>query len=1013
MKRIRQSRLCFREGSSDKVYEVDLCQVDADKYVVNFRYGRRGSNLREGTKTSISVSLAEAERIFTNLVASKVKKGYREDSGVSQQGGSSPSPDSSPPAQAAAEREVAVLAALRGESPSWSVSRAIWRAGQLELAAAAPLLEPMLTDGIAPLREYSIIWALGRIGSPSSKQRLHRLVTAGMGDINRRLASEAIRLLCNDDERQQWTQSAWELVHPDIRAHKDDPAKLVETVMDRVSTEAKTYARSLYPLYFADHVGAHQAVAQAMRSVPLSANYFAQMRSIFKAAEFRRDAMMFGIIAHRFANTRPAVWSWDFDDQGGELSGPPFMRTTRNYLRRRVWRTLRQLGRDESPDFVRMATGVLLPYKDTDRQRPVERHYEPWSGSSRTLRWGPWGHTWTLSHLLFGNSNRFIPHSASTYFRVRDGAQADATPTKREESFSHLWDRTPQALLHLLDESRCEDVHRFAVKAVRDNHEFLAGLDVEAVVMIVSAPYEVTAEFGFELAQRYYDATNPNRRLVRAVISSVFALGRKQAQSWVRAHRPRFTTDSEFMATLILSRYGDNRSFVRALLTGAALSEDNARLIIGRVVAKLADASTLTHQQIAEAGDTLLGIFPREMATIGEQIIRDLLASPSVQVQEFGAKILLAHRTFATKPPDDILLALIDSRHGPIRKIGARLLGQLSDSDLLERRELIVHLASHELEDLRDGIRPALGRLVTQNHAFARSLAQLFATTLLRANPKGVPAHLVSLLTNELADQLGEVGRDLTLSLLRAKSPHAQELGGLLLARNLSADDLSITEMVRLASHDIRSVRKGIWAMCEANIDRLKLAMHGVVGLLDAKWDDSRQWALDFFERAFDDSDLSPAILVSICDSVRPQVQAFGRKLILERFQTTDGNEYVSKLSEHPSSDIQLFVSNFLERYAAGELDRLRQLRPYFLRVLSNINRGRVARQRCIAFLRAQAETNRDIAELVAQIFARQSATIAITHREPMIVAMAEIHRRYPDIALPIRFVPVEARHGV
>ena len=41
MRVIEQARLWFREGTSDKVYEVDLVELVAGQYVVNFRFGRR------------------------------------------------------------------------------------------------------------------------------------------------------------------------------------------------------------------------------------------------------------------------------------------------------------------------------------------------------------------------------------------------------------------------------------------------------------------------------------------------------------------------------------------------------------------------------------------------------------------------------------------------------------------------------------------------------------------------------------------------------------------------------------------------------------------------------------------------------------------------------------------------------------------------------------------------------------------------------------------------------------
>ena len=84
MKLIRQSKLELQEGNSDKVYEVDLCKAGEGDFLVNFRYGRRGSNLRDGTKTVFPVSLTQAESIFDKLVSEKTRKGYRvsEESGL-------------------------------------------------------------------------------------------------------------------------------------------------------------------------------------------------------------------------------------------------------------------------------------------------------------------------------------------------------------------------------------------------------------------------------------------------------------------------------------------------------------------------------------------------------------------------------------------------------------------------------------------------------------------------------------------------------------------------------------------------------------------------------------------------------------------------------------------------------------------------------------------------------------------------------------------------------------------
>ena len=77
MRVIDQVRLHDRDGSSDKVYEIDLVEVAPGQHVVNFRSGRRGAALRDGTKTPLPVDLARARTIYDRLVAEKEAGGYR------------------------------------------------------------------------------------------------------------------------------------------------------------------------------------------------------------------------------------------------------------------------------------------------------------------------------------------------------------------------------------------------------------------------------------------------------------------------------------------------------------------------------------------------------------------------------------------------------------------------------------------------------------------------------------------------------------------------------------------------------------------------------------------------------------------------------------------------------------------------------------------------------------------------------------------------------------------------
>ncbi|WP_061254253.1 WGR domain-containing protein [Leptospira interrogans] len=69
--------LYYQGDGSDKVYHVNI-DPEGDGYVVHFAFGRRGSSLQTGTKTSKPVSYEAAQKIMRQLVNSKMAKGYTE-----------------------------------------------------------------------------------------------------------------------------------------------------------------------------------------------------------------------------------------------------------------------------------------------------------------------------------------------------------------------------------------------------------------------------------------------------------------------------------------------------------------------------------------------------------------------------------------------------------------------------------------------------------------------------------------------------------------------------------------------------------------------------------------------------------------------------------------------------------------------------------------------------------------------------------------------------------------------
>jgi bifunctional non-homologous end joining protein LigD len=74
-----ETSLYYAQGSSDKEYHIQL-EKKGRGYVVNFKYGRRGSSLKSGTKTTAPIPLEDAQKIYSKLLKEKMSGGYVEGS---------------------------------------------------------------------------------------------------------------------------------------------------------------------------------------------------------------------------------------------------------------------------------------------------------------------------------------------------------------------------------------------------------------------------------------------------------------------------------------------------------------------------------------------------------------------------------------------------------------------------------------------------------------------------------------------------------------------------------------------------------------------------------------------------------------------------------------------------------------------------------------------------------------------------------------------------------------------
>lgn len=1073
MKLIKQITLYLKKDNSDKVYEIDLCKSGENKYVVNFRYGKRGAVLKDGTKTILPVSKDEAEKIYEELMNSKLKKGYREslsETGNEESPHSFPAgeavvaPQSSNPRHQAILNHIAFtlqklksntytsyIKASKGKTSQstsvWTIEKAVWRAGELKIKEAEPLLLDCLGRG-SEMLDYCAVWSLGFCavdkGAVISKL-LSIYDKPNAPEKVKRITTEALLKLFDDKQKEDFRSNLIKAIPEQLTdTMVNSPDEFPKKVKQYIGTADYKQADLLYALYLIDTELTRKAVIEMVKTAKMRPNSFQQIRHIFKASEYRRDGEIFGLIAYRFSKSKamfdgdshyPLHSQRDWTNREGVYkaiekpdSKYAYSSKTRAYFRRRVWRTLRRLGEMNDPDYIKMASGVLAPFTDNDGGSPRKSIYYRWSRVQTDGRWRYHSEKYTtdfdsfasfltFNHILYRNSFRY--HLLGKTWRCKEGYKpGDPEPNIREEAFPELWNTGYRKVLSLLGQSECQRVHSFGVKVLRDQKEFIDHPRSDDAKLLLSSKYEVSGKLGFELAMRLYNGLNPDIELVACMLNSAYLPARNQAKEWIRQSKERFINDVNFLYTAIISKHSDVRTFIMNILTTSYIDDTSSKQLFSRLISYVVlweaeiKRKDYYSEKLDEISKILLNAFPKYCQELGINVIVDLISHPLRQVQELGAKIVLQHKIYATQPPNEVLQSLINSKHLTVRQLGAELLGKLPDELLFERGQTFIDFLTHSEPVIRMSVRPTLKRLIRINPDFGNDMASLLIDKLFRIKNEEIQQYIVTIIKEDF-QTVQSLPLERIWKLLNAKDTAIQELGGHFLQRSDKLSTLTVEDILKLSDKDVLLVRELAWSLCEQNVELMKRGIDYTIKLLDAKWDDTREFAFTFVRDNFTKHDFTPQALVSICDSVRVDVQMFGKELITKYFEDEDGEKYLLKLSEHPSPSLQLFVTNYLEQYAENDPEKLKRLKHYFKSALSRVNKGKVAKERILIFLEKEAVKSRESSETIAEVLQFVSATISITYKAIATKIMLKIHKKYPDIALPIRVKDVEERNAI
>ena len=1014
---MRQSRLEFQEGTSDKVYEVDLCEAGEGEFLVNFRYGRRGSNLREGTKTVFPVTLAQAESLFEKLVSEKTRKGYH----VSGEAGlPSPTPaqpsatkvESSDPRHILIRQRLSDAARDRASVPqSWKLSRMIWRAGLWKMAETADSIAAIVPQLENEMECWNAAWALGRCGQEKHATALallaeqapiypslYNILPEASLALGQALSTE-VDLPPALAEFWQNAKDEWQGVEEARTLFRESCEKWLRGKLLTESQQRELIFRS------AEHSWLREFIYQLLRTLPIQEGTAAFFRQALKSAEFRLDAELYGQAMRRFESTRGTPVPYYVPHN---YKAPAASSTTLRYFRRRGMNFLHWAGESNEPAlFIALATGLLAAFDDEMKEATpnsfISYRWDPNTrrSSYTTIHHPQFAECLSFLWILRGGAKAVELNERKSGWRFQEGQSGG--PISREEPFPELWNQAPDAIIHLLRVSRCTLVQEFALRIWAANPTFINEADNAMVLDLLSSWFEPTRQLGFAIAKEKWDSSHPDEGLLLAMLSADLPEARTLACEWLKELPNSWFDNSDFLAAVAFLPYEEGRVATREALRSVTLPTESKQSLAAKIISGLL-ALDEEDESAGPAVDWLWQVTAAETTALPDEHLLALARHPAESTQLLAVRILL-NRDDTASLSEELLLSAVLSDHTPVRKQGMVLLAQLPDQQLVKRTETLAACAVSPHPELREAAAPLLARINQQDPAAARKLVEQWYPLLFRQEAfEGLHASLYETLTQSFPDKLDVIPTGQFPKMLESSHPHGQMLGFVLLQREVS--NPSQENLATWANHSLVTLRE--WSRERFDTTELRHDPRAALQLLESPYSDTRDWAFHFCREEIQDGDWTPESLVAICDSTRSEVRVFGREQVTRLFQEEDGPLYLARLSQHPSTEIQLFATNYLERYGSGHSERIAELDLYFRTVLSRIGAGQIAKKRVLTFLEKEALAHETTARQVSALLARQSGTVAIQDKAEMIRILRAIQLRWPELESPLNLKPVE-----
>ncbi|MBE8726778.1 WGR domain-containing protein [Flavobacterium hungaricum] len=1086
MKLIKQIKLFYKEGNSDKVYEIDLCAIDAANFVVNFRYGRRGAALKDGTKTPEYVSEEKAKLIFDKLENEKKAKGYASEIETLID---LPSLESVEPDSVNGVILQRLQDAITGKNTFktyWKTSRVIWKAGLLDIQEAVPYIIKLASKG-DDLQTYAAIWALIKLKSEAGKEVFKSNAFQGkQKEYIRNLAHEGLLGILKEDELQQHIGAILETIPQEARYYidKKEYDSLVNFLQEELANNAITYLTALYLTAKFD-AKLHEIVVFLLEAVPFKPPYFKHIRAIYKLAHLRNDADAIAVLAYRFENEY-AMFNSNASlrkQLRREDTKIAFSNFTKLYFQKNSLNFLKEMNAEkDAKKYLKFAVSILSKYTESDYTKagktPVNT-YGQYNYNDRryyytVVDYPECANLALLSTILFGNDPKRVLNSKlkyilgqevfsttnyyfiendpsridqnpkqerkttnasthnsgsvldtakkvfSTFFGKKEEEKKPETPIVKQEEktvenenqsrlelFPEHWDAFPEAYIQLIMEAQMNIIHQFAynnLKARTDFTTLIARFDENNILNLLNSDFAIPNNLGYETIILKNDALASQVGFVADVLGSHTEPARNWAKKQIDSNPSLFFNDADFVTKLLFNEIPDLKNWIAASLQKFTFTEDKIKVITGKVLVVLLTLEQTDENNITAsvAIERLKTIAASQLEQLSWDIVARLVSSDLKTNNLLASTILIlkSKKTASNEIPFSLITLFLEDESLEIRKNGIQLLNNYEQEHLIANSELLLGLFHNPFQDVLSTVLESITQLGKSDASFFDIALPSSVYAMIRKE-KFEGAHLLfkKFILEETVEHWNTAlkPRDV-IKLVYANYRESQLTGYEILKKYSRSSEFTIPQLIALSNHEILAVRQWAWNYFIAHKERIRAERNNALAILDTTWDDTRAFAFNFFKTEFDESDWDLECLISITDSVLPAVEQFGKEMITRYFNPNDGLTYLTKLSQHPSVNIQLFVTNYLNTYAVDNVPKLKELDFYFRSVLTRVYKARIAKQRVFQFLHSEGRKTEEAAVFVTEILDEISATVSIQDKANCIEILTDLKTLYPQL---------------